>query len=324
MLTLQTGFSQSVITIDSSRQSSFRGLSVVSNKVVWVSGSNGTVGLSTDGGDTWSWKTVKGFEQIDFRDIEAFDKKTAIIMGVASPAYILKTTDGGDTWKVVYENRDTTMFLDAMEFWNDMSGIVIGDPSGGRFFIARTFDGGDTWRTIPHENLPVALDGEACFAASGTNIRALTRGEAVFITGGTSSNFFKRDQKINLPLVQGGTTTGANSMAVKKKKTMIVVGGDFMQPKDTAGNCAISFDEGNTWNLATVPPGGYRSCVEYLTGKNWVTCGLTGVDYSTDDGLTWKNISKLSFHVVRKAKKGNAVFFAGTNGRIGKMVYQKK
>ena len=38
------------------------------------------------------------------------------------------------------------MFLDAMEFWNDHSGIVMGDPIDGKFFIARSFDGGSTGR----------------------------------------------------------------------------------------------------------------------------------------------------------------------------------
>src|SRR5438270_4464846 len=36
-------------------KTSLRGLSVVTDRVVWVSGSNGTVGKSTDGGDHWKW-----------------------------------------------------------------------------------------------------------------------------------------------------------------------------------------------------------------------------------------------------------------------------
>ena len=88
--------------------------------------------------------TVPGYEKRDFRDVEGFDKKTAVIMAVDTPADILKTTDGGKTWKLVYENKTAGMFLDAMEFWNDNIGIVVGDPINGRFFKARSFDGGDT------------------------------------------------------------------------------------------------------------------------------------------------------------------------------------
>ena len=78
---------------------------------------------------------------------------------------------GEKTGKLVYENKTKGMFLDAMEFWNEQSGIVIGDPINGKFFIARTFNGGNTWQNIPEKNYPVADSGEACFAASGTNIR---------------------------------------------------------------------------------------------------------------------------------------------------------
>src|ERR1700712_1597840 len=103
---------------------SIRGLSVVSDDIIWVSGSNGKVGKYLFGGINWKWTIVKDFEKRDFRDIEAFDNNTAIIMSIAEPANILKTTDGGETWKQVYENKTAGMFLDAMEFFNDKSGLV--------------------------------------------------------------------------------------------------------------------------------------------------------------------------------------------------------
>ena len=128
--------SPKVEILTSGTKTSIRGLSVVNDNIVWVSGSNGMVGRSNDAGKSWKWFDAKKFvpvhdslkSRIDFRDIEAFDGATAIIMAIASPAYILKTNDGGETWKVVYENKDAGMFLDAMEFWNEQSGIVIGDP----------------------------------------------------------------------------------------------------------------------------------------------------------------------------------------------------
>ena len=313
---------QTVKLLNSGSKTSLRGLSVVTDKVVWVSGSAGSVGRSVDGGETWTWRTVTGFEKIDFRDIEAFDARTAIIMGIASPAYILKTVDGGDNWKVVYENKDTSMFLDAMEFWNEQSGIVIGDPIGDKIFIARTFDGGETWRGIPTENIPTADKGEAFFASSGTNVRKLTKGEAVFVSGGLRARLFIRDKKIDLPILQGKESTGANSIAVKNKKTLIIVGGDFIKKDSANKNCVITLDGGETFTEPVVGPHGYRSCVEYLKKKNWISCGLNGVDYSIDEGKNWNWISKESFHAVRKAKKGKAVYFSGGGGRIGKLVLE--
>src|SRR5215218_2641222 len=67
---------------------SIRGLSVVNDNVIWTSGSNGTIGKSLNGGKTWKWIVVKGFEKTDFRDIEAFSATSAVIMGIAEPAYI--------------------------------------------------------------------------------------------------------------------------------------------------------------------------------------------------------------------------------------------
>lgn len=310
---------QTVQPLTSGTQSSMRGLSVVDDKTVWVSGSNGTVGVSLDSGNNWKWITVKGFEKTDFRDIEAFDSKTAIIMAVDSPAYILKTIDAGENWKVVFEDHTKGMFLDAMEFWDEKTGIVIGDPINGKFFIARTYDSGNTWRPTASIFRPVADSGEACFASSGTNVRALNKSEAVFITGGQKSNMIIRSTKTIIPIIQGKESTGTNSIAVRNSHIMMMVGGDFMQRDSTDKNCVFTNDGGKTWIKPTVPPHGYRSCVEWLADKTWITCGLNGVDYTTDEGKTFTWISKDGYHVCRKAKKGTAVYFAGGGGRIGRL-----
>ncbi len=312
---------QTVKLLTSGKKISMRGLSVVDDETIWVSGTGGTVGLSVDSGNTWKWISVKGYDKTDFRDIEAFDTKTAIIMGIDTPAVILKTTDAGETWKLVFKDKTPGMFLDAMEFWNEQSGIVIGDPINGKMFIARTFDAGNSWQSLPEAYMPAVDSGEACFASSGTNIRKLNKAEAVFITGGKRSRVFIRDQKIEMPIIQGKESTGANSIAVKNKKTFIVVGGDFNTKDSSYKNCFITKDAGKTWIIPEIPPHGYRSCIEFIEKKTWVSCGLNGVDYSKDDGKTFTWISKDGYHVCRKAKKGKSVFFAGGGGRIGKLAH---
>ncbi len=258
---------------------SFRGLSVVTDKIVWVSGTGGAVGRSLDAGTTWQWITVPGYEKRDFRDIEAFDSNTAVIMAVDEPGDILKTKDGGKTWVNVYHDTAAGMFLDAMEFWNFDSGIVIGDPIKGKFFVARSFDEGDSWHEIPARELPAADSGEACFAASGTNVRKLDKGSACFVSGGLRSRLFIRDLQIDLPLIQGTNSTGANSIAVQDNKKLhgglrlVVVGGDFSKDTSREKNCAITNDGGRTWGhpgrTAAWP---YRSCVEFIGKK--IACWL--------------------------------------------------
>jgi len=314
--------------LTSGTQTSLRGLSVVNDNVVWVSGSNGTVGKTTNGGKNWKWFTVKGFEKKEFRDIEAFDATTALIIAVDEPGYILKTNDGGESWKVVYENKTKGMFLDAMEFWDEQSGTVVGDPVDGRFFITRSSDGGNSWQDEPLKNRPVADSGEACFASSGTNIREIDVHKSVFVSGGKRSRVFTTNSAINLPIIQGKESTGANSIAVYNAyrgtngKRMIVVGGDFTADSSHQKNCFFTFDGGKTWIAPKIPPHGYRSCVEYLSKKDVLTCGLNGVDYSLDGGKTFTWISKEGFHVCRIAKYGPSVFLAGGNGKVARLTWK--
>ena len=74
--------------LQSGNKVSIRGLSVVNNEIIWASGNNGMVAKSTNGGQNFEWIKVAGYEKRDFRDIEAFDQNTAIIMGVDAPATV--------------------------------------------------------------------------------------------------------------------------------------------------------------------------------------------------------------------------------------------
>lgn len=312
---------QTIKLLTSGTKTSLRGLSVVNNNLIWASGSNGTVARSTDAGKTWKWITVKGFEKTDFRDIEAFDEKTAIIMGIDSPAYILKTIDAGETWKTVYQNKTKGMFLDAMDFKNDKNGIVVGDPINGRFFIARTNDAGNTWQEDAIDKLPIADLGEACFASSGTNIRMINKQKYILVSGGLSSHFFYDNMTVPLPILQGKESTGANSIAFKNTKIMIVVGGDFSSKDTITKNCYITKNAGKTWFAPAKTASGYRSCIEYFYDNIWITCGLNGVDISYDNGFNFNKISEENFHVCKSAKIGKVLYFAGSNGKIAKLTY---
>ena len=316
--------------LTSGTKTSLRGLSVVNDNVIWVSGSNGTVGKSTNGGKNWKWMKVNGFEKTDFRDIEAFDANTAVIMGIAEPAYILKTSNGGESWRVVYENKTKGMFLDAMDFANNQRGIVVGDPINGKIFIALTNNSGNTWEEIEQQqNRPVADSGEAFFAASGSNVRLFMNDEYYMVSGGLRSRLISNSAATDLPLIQGKETTGANSIDIydngipkKPGQRMVVVGGDFNADSLNNKNCFYTVNGGKTWQSPDTPPHGYRSSVEYLSKKDLLATGLNGVDYSSDGGKNWKWISKEGFHVCRIARMGTAIFLAGNNGKIARVVWK--
>lgn len=318
MLSLQFSQAQKQLinVIDSGRKTSLRGLSVVDDNVVWASGSNGTVARSVDGGKTFEWLTVAGYEKRDFRDIEAFDKNTAIIMGISEPAIILKTKDGGKSWYKVFEDSTKGMFLDAMDFDDHNNGIVIGDPINDRLFIAFTSDNGEHWNSRDKILvMPAVTAGEACFASSGTNVVFSKEHSYYIVTGGKESRLIDGSGKQLLPVTQGGESTGANSIASFDGKTYVIVGGDFANDKNNDSNCVI-ISSNYKMKIPQTPPHGYRSCVEYITKGKLVTCGTSGVDISQDGGMNWELISTQSFHVCQKAKKGNKVLLAGSNGKI--------
>ena len=314
-----SSFGQSITVVCNGPKTNLRGLCVVSDKIVWVSGSAGKVGISSDSGSHFKWIDVKGYEKTDFRDIEAFDENTAIIMGIDSPGVILKTKNAGASWAVVYINKERGIFLDAMDF-KGKHGVVIGDPIDGQFVLATTKNKGDSWQQQTWSKPLKASYGEAAFASSGTNIRLLNNKQYIFVSGGLASLAYIKGAAFATPIIQGTTSTGANSVACGAANQYMIVGGDFNAKNDSTKNCFITNDGGISWQPPNKAPMGYRSCVEYLGLRSWLTCGLNGVDISSDNGYTFTNISTLSFNTCKQAKKGNAIYLVGSNGRVGKII----
>ena len=317
-----------IVVLDSGQKCSIRGMSIPTDKVIWASGSNGHVARSINGGKTWEWLTIKGYEKTDFRDIHALNATTAIIMGIGNPANILKTKDGGQTWKLVFTKDTAGMFLDAMDFRNDKEGICIGDPlaaANGKkyFFVIRTNDGGETWTREPARKLPAAAEGEAIFSASGTNISLISSRDIdyAFISGGMVSNLYfigakSRAMVYPLSINQGSEGAGAFSMATDGRSRFFCIGGDYKNPEEQKNNFVWTIDNSKTWKHPVMAPLGYRSCIRIIHGDRMIACGTSGVDICEHPDK-WKNISKQGFNVCMVSRNRSFVFFGGGNGKIG-------
>ena len=220
---------------DTSVHASFRGLSVVDDNVVWVSGTKGNVGHSEDGGLHWKWNAVPGCELLDFRSLYAFDAKKAIVASAGTPAVIFLTADGGKNWQEIFRSTDTLMFFDGMDFWDELHGIIFGDPVNGKLFLMETLDGGLTWNEMKESERPVLEKGEAAFAASGTTIRTEGESEVWIATGGTRSRLWHSADyghswtDLATPIIQGLPSTGIFSFALAKKNTVLIIGGNYSQ-----------------------------------------------------------------------------------------------
>ncbi|WP_443946775.1 WD40/YVTN/BNR-like repeat-containing protein [Pedobacter sp. AW1-32] len=308
--------------LNENTKTSLRGLSVVSDQVIWASGSNGAIGKTIDGGKTWNWMKPQGYEKLDFRDIEAFDDQEAIVVNAGSPAYILKTRDGGKSWTEYYKNADSAIFLDGMAFWDKNKAIAFGDPINNEMKLLRTLDGGEHWTDISANLTRKMTKGEAGFAASGTTIKTLNGGKVWIATGGTVSNiYFSSDfgqtwSVFKCPIWQGETTTGPFSIDFYDAKNGVVVGGNYVKDKDNSNNVLRTTDGGKTWLKPESPVLGYRSGVTYVDKNTLIATGTSGTDLSTDGGKNWKNISGQSFNAVQKSKSGKRVVLAGEKGTI--------
>lgn len=305
-------------------KSSFRGLSVVNDSVVWVSGSAGWVGRSLNGATTWSFKQVAGFEKVDFRSLYAFDSQKAIIANAGSPASILLTTDGGETWKIVYTNTHKDAFFDGVDFWNDKQGVMYGDPIDSKMLLVKTTDGGKTWQEFPDAQRPLLEQGEASFAASGTGIRCYDKSLLMISTGGkvsrlySTTNFGKKWTVQSPPVIQGESSTGIFSFAVRNNSG-ILVGGDYLKDSLRVQHVLLSKNTGKTWTEPTTPTRGYRECVEFISDQLVLSTGPSGTDVSYNAGIDWVLLSdEKGYHVVRKARTGKLIVIAGS-GKISKV-----
>lgn len=317
-----------LVPLTSGTNTSIRGLSVVDDQTAWVSGSNGFVGKTTDGGTTWSWSKPEGYDSLDFRDIEAFSAEEAVIVNAGSPAYVLRTADGGKVWKQTYLNRDSAIFLDGMDFWDAKQGMIFGDPIKGKLQLLHTTSAGENWEDATSNLKYEMAMGEAGFAASGTTIKTLPKGRVWIATGGASANIYysgdygRSWKKFANPIIQGLNSTGAFSMDFYDKKHGVVVGGDYLKDQESTNNALYTKDGGKSWIKPEHSVSGYRSGVAYINKSICVAAGSSGVDISTNGGKTWKNISNLNINAVQKAKSGNLVLLAGNKGAIYKLVIE--
>lgn len=304
-----------------------RGVSVVSARVVWASGSQGTVLRTLDGGATWRADTVPGAAALDFRDIKAFDANTAYVLsaGPGPLSRIYKTVDGGAHWALQFTNTDSAGFYDAMGFWDRNHGIAMSDPVGGRFVIVTTSDGGKRWKKSPSASMPLALAGEGAFAASGTSLVAVGERDALFATGGAkvSRVFRSRDRGrswsvVETPVAAGSASRGIFSLAFADTKVGYAIGGDYQKPEIDSATVAITKDGGSTWTLAAGRPHGYRSGAAIFfagPGHALVAVGITGTDRSGGDLASWTLLDRAEYNSVgfNKSQSGWAV---GPHGRI--------
>jgi photosystem II stability/assembly factor-like uncharacterized protein len=295
--------------------------------VVWASGTNGVVLRSEDDGYLWQQCAIPpDAGKLDVRGIWGWDANHAIAMssGPGSASRLYETTDGCAHWHLLFTNPDPAGFWDAIAFWNQQQGMLVGDPVNGRFIIFQTDDGGRHWSRDESAGLEADPRGESVFAASNSALTLSPDGiSAYFVTGGPSgSRIFHfhpgvRGQpgkwaSVKIPLWHSTETAGLFSIGFRDSKHGVTVGGDHKQPNQGENTAAWSSDGGFTWAAASDPPSGYRSAVAWdQNSDGWIAVGPNGSDVSYDDGKTWRQFDKAGWNAL------SLPWAVGPDGRIG-------
>lgn len=307
---------------------SIRALDIASDKSLAFAANNGVFGLFNPQTEVWSTAT-QHYDSLNlqFRAV-ARTADDFFMLSVENPALLFKTGENG-AMEVVYKEVHEKVFYDALNFWNSKEGIAIGDPTEDCMSIIITRDGGETWNKVPCNDLPKVMEGEAAFAASNTNI-AIVGNKTWVATGGKSSRILFSGDKgkawevFETPMINGEATTGIYSIDFYDENNGFAIGGDYTKPENVKANKMRTSDGGKTWQLVGdgVAPG-YRSCVQYVpnsNGKELVTIGFKGIDYSADSGNTWTHLSDEGFYTLRFLN--DSVAYAGGKGRIARLKFQ--
>jgi hypothetical protein len=284
----------------------YRGLYTTPNNTIWISGTQSRIlrGQYNAANELHFDTLATPFTNKDYRDIWAINDQIAVAMSVSDSAVVIKTTDGGKTWKTVYHNETPRIFLDAIEIDPSTGvGMILGDPlpNTNQFTALLTTDFGSTWVSIPKSDWLTPTDTlESFYAASGTSLSIIssssnpkTNSHSItvgFAGGGHSPQFHLVQIKYrpnnpekpwifnplpNLSLhFKGGQAWGCYGLTTFQTSKGIAIGGNYTQPNfrgDSTGQiAAYTPNILKQWYPCKTPPHGYRSgiCVSTPINKD--------------------------------------------------------
>lgn len=247
-------------------------------------GDSSRVYRTTDGGRTWSlrWSATRKGTFLDA--IRFWDARHGIAMSdpVGGKLLVIVTSDGGDSWQEVPDDR----LPPALE-------------GEGGFAASGT-----------------------CLAVQGESHAWIATGGAALARLYHSPDRGRSWTVHDTPLRAGVASAGVFSVAFRDSLHGVIAGGDYQKPRLGGRNLATTTDGGRSWTLtdSATSPAGYRSAVAFVPGtraNTLVAVGLTGTDVSTDDGLTWTSVDSTAYNSVAFASP-SAGWAVGPKGRIGR------
>jgi|WetSurMetagenome_2_1015567.scaffolds.fasta_scaffold01760_3 photosystem II stability/assembly factor-like uncharacterized protein len=280
--------------------------SAVDTNICWICGGSPSVLRTTNGGANWTNVTgeISSYTVGALYSIFGLSSSEAWVGGGDGNLY--HTTNAGVNWELATLPYPITTFIDAVHFFNQNTGFVIGDPTNNIWCYYWTTNAGNNWTSAGpsftglesgFSNSYAAIDtGHIWFGTNNAKIYkgSLKGGFEVSETPGTDNIFGVAFTNVNKGVAivntmwlpdanqissNGGVTWSAGTFmpygtqyAIKSIPGFpyIWLGGMV----DSNGSIYFSSDNGTSFSIQSILPS--MSCVNALTLAN-VNCGWAGL-----------------------------------------------
>lgn len=300
---------------------SFRALKV-QGQHIWASGTNGTVGHSSNAGKTWDFQQIPTAENLDFRDLAIINSQVILLMSAGpseeGKAKLFQTIDGGKTWTPIFHVKEDGYFFDCIQ-WDKKNKLawLLSDPINQKLTLFKY----DLKKLIQIDstNTPHLQFKEAFFAASGSSMQVVND-QLIFVGGGADSvkiytyNIKMDTWKVNTPGIVAGEAKGYFSIAVKNKTEFMAVGGDYRKLNELPIPVIKTIDGGNHWQAINDSPLFYMEKVLWVK-PYWIVSGPSQSAVYHDKNKQWRSLGKSPYHNIIRV--GTKIWGIGAKGQLG-------
>jgi photosystem II stability/assembly factor-like uncharacterized protein len=127
---------------------SLNSVSNIDASKAWICGDSGTVLRTSNGGYNWYNVSGNGIpSNVTLVNIFGVNASTALVAGFKdSNTFVYRSTNSGANWSQVFFQMNG--FVNAVWMNTDSTGILQGNPVGGRWSLWRTSNGGANWDSV--------------------------------------------------------------------------------------------------------------------------------------------------------------------------------
>ncbi|MBP9881844.1 MAG: T9SS type A sorting domain-containing protein [Chitinophagales bacterium] len=245
---------------------------------------NYTLSRTTDSGQTWESISFPHTEPGYFSSLSALNGDVAWIAYVdyAEGNKVLKTTDGGLNWTQlpIYVGG----WINLAHFFDENTGVVMGDPDSLGFEIYTTIDGGESWTRVDNNTIPPSLPDEYAYAGFYEVV-----GSEIWFESTVGRVFHSPDYGNTWNVINGPLPMPFFLMAVDYAKT-VYMGysmSDNPDGSDPLTSLYRSSDNGISWeDITPLDNGWWIFDIEPVPGTNTIVASVNA-GYSTGLFETW-------------------------------------